>query len=517
VKRVSGTALAMLLVCTALCPAASAQRRAANRSAAAAKTGSEKSYVAARRVLDAGVGALGGLAAIRAAEDVSFKGTGYALARNQSVRVDPPFERMEHDESLYANVGRGRYIFENRDPLPGGFVFGGKVVVSGGQGFFANPRDRTLSPLNPANLPAITLNYVRRLPHLLLMLARERAQTLRHLGEETFEGRRHNVVTFATANGVQMTLFFDARTNLLSKYEQMVTDPQDGDRLQETIFEGYRAVGGVQIPSRRVTTRGGEVVEDVKYAEALVNTRLPDSAFAKPEGFEELPTPAPLPTRETRLADGVYLFESGVNSLVVEFSDHTLVVEPPSGGRGPKPTINKVREMFPSKPIRYVVLTHHHDDHAGGARSYIAEDIALVTTRANRRYFERMAAGNFTITPDDQSEKRRPVRFEFVEGGRRVFADARQTVEVIDIGPSPHAHEMLVVYLPKEKLIFQGDLVNVPNTGRWMPSTVNDTTLHLYDWLRRSNLDVKRIAAVHGPPTTLEDLREAVEKKRAAR
>ena len=102
-------------------------------------------------------------------------------------------------------------------------------------------------------------------------------------------------------------------------------------------------------------------------------------------------------------------------------------------------------------------------------------------------------------------------------GGKRVFTDGRQTVEILDIGPSPHAREMLVAYLPKEKLIFQGDLVNLPASGRFMPTTVNDTTLHFFDWLTKSGLDVTRVAAVHGPSTTLDDLRAAVEKKRAGR
>jgi len=35
---------------------------------------------------------------------------------------------MPHEETLFADLRRQRYIFENRDPLPGGFVFGAKVV-----------------------------------------------------------------------------------------------------------------------------------------------------------------------------------------------------------------------------------------------------------------------------------------------------------------------------------------------------------------------------------------------------
>jgi glyoxylase-like metal-dependent hydrolase (beta-lactamase superfamily II) len=496
---------------------ASAQGPTPARQKSQAKSVSEKSYEKARQVLDAGLVALGGVEAIRAAEDVSIKGKGVAYARNQSVGVLPPFDAMPHDESLFVNTGRQRFVFENRDPLPGGFVFGGKVVISGGQGFFVNPRDRTVAPLNPANLPAVTLNYVRRLPHLLLMAARDRAQTLRWLGEAEFEGRRHNALAFATSNGVLMTLFFDARTNLLSKYEQMVSDPQTGDAVQETIFPGYQTVGGIKLPSGRITKRGGEVLEDVEHTDAFVNTRPAESAFAKPEGFAELPAPAPPPTRETKLADGVYLFESGANSLVVEFADHVLVVEPYAGGRGPKPTINKIKEMMPGKPVKYIVVTHHHDDHSGGLRSYIAEGARVVTTPANQNYFERMAAGTFTIARDDQTSAARKPVFDFVTRGKHVFTDGEQIVEVMNIGPSPHAREMLIVYLPKEKLVFQGDLVNLPADGKYAPSTVNDTTVHFYDTVKRMNLDVKRIAAVHGPPTTLEDLREAVEKKRAAK
>jgi hypothetical protein len=55
---------------------------------------------------------------------------------------------------------------------------------------------------------------------------------------------------------------------------------------------------------------------------------------------------------------------------------------------------------------------------------------------------------------------------------------------------------MLVAYLPKEKLIFQGDLVNLPNSGKYMPSTVNDTALHFFDWVTKQGLDIQRIAAV---------------------
>jgi glyoxylase-like metal-dependent hydrolase (beta-lactamase superfamily II) len=472
---------------------------------------SSQSHARAMKVIEAGIEALGGLEAIREAQDVSLKISGFSYARNQSVAVNPPYDKMTRDENLFIDVRNRRYVIETRDPLPGGFVFGGKQVITGTQGFFVNPRDKTVSPLNLTNFNNIGI--LRRVPHLLLMAAYENGpSTLRWLGSAPFEGRPHYVITFASGNGIQWTLFFDARSHLLSKYEQMVSDNVMGDSVQETIFPAYRMAGKIKVPTRRVSRRAGDVVEEVTYNDVRFNTKPSESFFAKPDGFDELPTPTPPATKETKLADGVYLFESGSNSLVVEFNDHVMVIEPYAGGRGPKPTITKVREMFPAKPIKYVVVTHHHDDHSGGLRSYIAEGITVVTTPANQQYFERMAASNFTIARDDQTQKHRKPIFEFITGKKRVFTDGSRTVEIIDIGPSPHASEMLIAYFPREKLAFQGDLVNLPNNGKYLPTTVNASTVHFFDTIKRLGLDVDRVAAVHGPMTSWDDLRKAIEK-----
>jgi hypothetical protein len=49
---------------------------------------------------------------------------------------------------------------------------------------------------------------------------------------------------------------------------------------------------------------------------------------------------------------------------------------------------------------------------------------------------------------------------EFIQNKRRTFADGKQIIELYDIGPGPHAEEMVVAYLPNERIIFQGDLFN---------------------------------------------------------
>jgi glyoxylase-like metal-dependent hydrolase (beta-lactamase superfamily II) len=115
------------------------------------------------------------------------------------------------------------------------------------------------------------------------------------------------------------------------------------------------------------------------------------------------------------------------------------------------------------------------------------------------------------MDPDSLTLKPQPLRFEAIEKGRRVLTDGTTTVELIDIGPGGHTDEMLVAYLPTEKLIFQGDLLNRPANGD--PATINATTVHFAGWLEKSGLAVDRIIGVHGPASTRDELRQGVARR----
>ena len=60
-----------------------------------------------------------------------------------------------------------------------------------------------------------------------------------------------------------------------------------------------------------------------------------------------------------------------------------------------------------------------------------------------------------------------------------------------------HAPDMLMVYLPKEKILFNADLYSPPAQGAQLPApTASAKTLMLN--IRKLKLDVERHAAVHG-------------------
>ena len=88
--------------------------------------------------------------------------------------------------------------------------------------------------------------------------------------------------------------------------------------------------------------------------------------------------PTNLEEKVDKLAEGVYVIQNvagqNQNTLAVGFSDHVVAVEAPGSSDGADAVIKKIKELFPGKPILgYVAMTHHHGDHIGGMRSFIAE------------------------------------------------------------------------------------------------------------------------------------------------
>jgi glyoxylase-like metal-dependent hydrolase (beta-lactamase superfamily II) len=221
---------------------------------------------------------------------------------------------------------------------------------------------------------------------------------------------------------------------------------------------------------------------------------------------------APPAQPSTKYTENIYTVNAGgYNVLVVGFKDHVFVMEAPNADNTSRQAMAEIKKLFPGKPIRYVAVTHHHDDHAGGIRTYIAEGITLLGLPGEKTFFEKVAKSVFTMEPDSLTQNPQPLKWESIEKGKRVLTDGTTTVELIDIGPGGHTDEMLVAYFPNEKLIFQGDLLNRPANND--PATINDTTVHFAKWLEARKLPVERVIGVHGPPSTMDELRKGVAEK----
>jgi glyoxylase-like metal-dependent hydrolase (beta-lactamase superfamily II) len=481
-----------------------------SQSAAPPPSAALKSYAHAREVLDRALAASGG-AALQAVKDVTRTGAGTAYNQGQSLRPSDPYSTRAVEVTQVADFDKGRSVNEQVTTPIGGLSTKTRAVLRGDSGFGHNLLTNVVTPATPGGLTGAR-TALRRDPLSILVTASRRADTLRYVGEDVVDGEKNDVITFADADGAQITLYVGARTSLLTKYETIADNAVLGDTVTETRLSDYRPVGSVQAPFRVVTRVGGQVTQDVKYTDIKVNVSPDGTLYEPPSAAPQVTQlPGPATVAVTKIADDVFLLGgSSHNSLLVTFPDHSLLVEAPLGDDRTQAVMAKIKEIAPGKPVRYVVMTHYHFDHSGGLRGWIAQGATIVTTAGNKAFVEQVAAAKHSIRPDDLSRAPKAAVVETYTG-KRVFTVGDRTVELHDVGPNPHVAEMTVAYLPKEKTLFVADLFSIPAEGPINPAGAN--TRQFAEKIQALGLQVEKIAPAHGRIGTIEELKQIVSAK----
>jgi glyoxylase-like metal-dependent hydrolase (beta-lactamase superfamily II) len=235
---------------------------------------------------------------------------------------------------------------------------------------------------------------------------------------------------------------------------------------------------------------------DIKVSEVKPNAAV---AIDVPGSVAQAIAPPETPeVKMDKLADGVwFLYASGVGSWAVEFKDYIAVVEGPFGEARSLAVNDAIRKAVPDKPIKYVVNTHAHYDHAGGLRTYVAQGITVITQDMNKPFFEQVWARPRTITPDSLSKSPMPAIFETVDD-KKVLSDETHTLEIYRLKDSRHNAANLMVFLPKEGLLYYGDGYNPPpGPDPRDPVRTPEYGIDLYRNVLLRNLNVTRIAPAH--------------------
>ncbi len=471
-----------------------------------AQNATKQSYEKAREVLDKAIAAYGGLENVAGIQNFTLKAVGDTVQRNQSPKTFMA-ERTPYKIDVTVDFRNNRFVQIVQGGYPGGFKYHSGFAVDKTEGIGFDFIRNATAPR--PNVPPNALRArMRWLPQYWIVNVLERASRLRYAGRTDFDKRPHSVLSYANEDGAEVALYFDEKTNLLSKFEILGTDVFAGDVVFETIYTGYKTENGQQIPTGRTTKVDGETTEELRFEQLIFNTNLTDDKFKAPAEFKPNAAGAQ-PQPFNKISENVYTVSAGgYNVLVVGFKDYVFVMEAPGGDATSRQAIDQIKKIFPGKPIRYVAVTHHHDDHAGGIRTYIAEGATVIAAPGEKSFFEKVAKSRFTIDPDTLARNPQPLKIETIANGKRILTDGATTVEIYDIGAGPHTEEMLVAYLPNEKILYQGDLLNRPSNGDH--PIANDTTAHFLKWIDAQKLAVDRIAAVHGPISTIAELRKAV-------
>lgn len=376
----------------------------------------------------------------------------------------------------------------------------------------------------------------RRLPGLLLDEVRERAAGLRWRGRTDGDGGGpREVVTATLEGGETVDLRFHPATGHLREVAYLADAPTFGDATVTWHFDDYRSVGepgalphmyGVRLEGRPFTRM--EVVRVETGMEGAGRILSPPAGIEAPDVQEIGPGErASAGARVREVAPGVHLavnLRSGFHPMFVEFDEFVVAVDAsagypqwdrlPASDVAPGPSAAWLSERFlelihqsvPGKPVRYVVLSHHHSDHAGGVRAFVAEGATVLASPPTAEVVRRSVAAPHALAPDRLAREGGELALEIVEGVRTI-TDGTRTLEIIDTGPNPHTERMLVLRLPGEGIWFVSDLLDGAAAERFPKPEHAALDRWFGEWLERHGHEPERIYTIHGSgPVTPEHL-----------
>jgi glyoxylase-like metal-dependent hydrolase (beta-lactamase superfamily II) len=309
-------------------------------------------------------------------------------------------------------------------------------------------------------------------------------------GNATAKGR---AVTFTALNKYKVTGTLDAQ-NMVTKVETRFANPLLGDMAVVTTYSDYKDFNGVKFPTKIVQTQGGFAVYELNIAKVEPNAAVD---LAVPQNVQAASVP-PVTVQTAKLADGVWFLSGGSHhSLVVEFNNYITIVEAPLTEERSMAVLAEAKKLVPNKPVKYLVSTHHHFDHSGGLRTYVAEGATIVTHASNKAYFEQAFKASATIVPDAQAKSKKKATIQPVTD-KYVITDGKQTIEVYSTQGDTHTDELLVAYLPGPKILVEADSYSPGPPNAPAPATPPPNAVTLYNNIQRLKLDVSTIAPIHG-------------------
>jgi hypothetical protein len=140
----------------------------------------------------------------------------------------------------------------------------------------------------------------------------------------------------------------------------------------------------------------------------------------------------------------------------------------------------------------------------------VDEGATIVTHHMNQPYYEQAWKAPHAINPDRLSQSGKTAMFETFTD-KKVMTDGRRSIEIYPIAGSGHNDAFAMVYLPAERILIEADAYTPAAANTPAPSMPNPFSVNLYENIQRLKLDVRQIAALHGPRvTTMADLRAAI-------
>jgi Metallo-beta-lactamase superfamily len=483
-----------------------------------------------------GIQAVGGIDALAGVKTLSVRGTIRQWDPEQS--QTPGGEMRFAGESTFtavtdvaAGATRIDWVRNFAYTSPRTFTFTEIVAPEAGYvaGIDSNGRTKqSLESTPPAHSMssvrlAASQRELRRGSSLLLLEMQKSPDRVDAVGDVTVGGVAYPAAEYRTGDQT-LTVMFDKATGLPARVRTLDYDNIWGDVTYDLVLSDWQVMDGIRVATTQKYELSGRLVMETRIAELKKNVPVAPDRFTIPDAYKAAAKPAggdvpyqwvlrrqfigvymdsESPSYDTRASTGLRLVElaPGVNhvvggthhSLMVEMKDYVVVFDAPVSDRQSNWVLSAARAKYLRKPVKYIVLTHHHMDHAGGLRAYVSEGATLVVAKGAGAHFRKVLAAPYTRNPDLTSKdlSQAPIievadKYVLSDGTREVHA------YVID---NPHADATLIGYVPAAQLGFVTDLWS---PGAPLPPRLVPNMSALVVGVKKHGISPLKFAGGHG-------------------
>lgn len=381
-----------------------------------------------------------------------------------------------------------------------------------------------------------TLRELER-PFIVLEMKRH-PERVTAIADQSIGGKNYPAAEYRDDYGT-FVVMFDPGTHLPARVRTMDWDALEGDCAYDAEYSDWRDVSGVKIASTTHYTLNGMKVADLKLSNVMVNPSLPPKTFDIPQAMltaAAKPAPAnatPYQWIIRRQFSGFY-YDSDAkytddldslklvdvarnvsqtqggthNTLFIATNSYLIAVEAPNDDGQAIQSIDMAKKRYPGKPIRYLILTHHHVDHVGGMRTYAAEGATIVLAKGDGDYFRKALVRPEMLNPDAPKKAFTPKIIEV--DGKWSIKDGGREIDAYQVA-NPHAEDMMIVYVPDAKLGIVTDLY-VPGA----PVSYNTEVDALVKGVDKWGIKPERFAGGHGSVGPYADVVAAVQKAQSS-
>jgi glyoxylase-like metal-dependent hydrolase (beta-lactamase superfamily II) len=327
-------------------------------------------------------------------------------------------------------------------------------------------------------------------------------------------------------------VLFDKATKLPVAVRTRDEDNIWGDSNYDLVFSDWKEVGGTKIASTLSFRLNAMEVQRITFKEITANAPVDPKAFAVPDAVKAAAKTAsgPVPYqwvlrriflgrftdsdaiyfpaggsfKLVELAPNVQMVQGGgANNLIVNMADGIAVFDAPTDEGQSRWVIDAAKAKYPGKPVKYLVLTHHHMDHTGGMRAFVAEGATVIVPTPDKAYFEQVIKAPHMLEPDSQQKAMKSAMVQEVKD-TLALKDANVEINLYNI-PNPHVEGFLLIHLPKENILWVTDLISPRG-----PITRNPQTVAVGEALRKYNITGATIAGGHGTTAKQADITPAL-------